>query len=673
MRLSHIKLCGFRGFRAPLHISFAEGFNIIDGRNGVGKSTVFDAIEFALTGTLSKYGDAKAEKESVDDYLWWRGDATGLQDRYVEVGFVDANGSISVRRNPLGLEDESHLRMVESRLCDLNLAPAASVTQLCSSTLIRDEQITNLSLDMGETDRYVLLRDALGASDADRWIKRAAGLVAACKRRAESADREVIQVNAELSAASRRLDEVRAGLASDQAISTAQENLSLFLGVKAAADQLGEPARKKIAQIRSEISELVSLRETWASYTEETARRAQLETTVAKAEQEALDAAHRLLNLPSAVEDGALSRATELSRAILSLVEIGRHLGLHDGTCPLCAKQQSAHDYSVGLEAAMERARALDEEAEEAMAQQRARAEVERAVLESEQRLVQIRAELQKIGETIHFFEARRVAAGLSQNAPLEDMVARINALRATVDSADNDLRIIDTLRLNAHLETAIRQEAAAKERLQKTQERFGRIRKAEAVAASLHDAARRAAGETLDRRLERVLPLMAELYRRLRPHPVWDNIEYSIRGDVRRFLKLQVGDGLNPQFMFSSGQRRATGLAFLISVNLSLAWSRWKSLLLDDPVQHIDDFRSIHLAELLAQLVAEGRQIICAVEDPALAEVLARRLPLRAVGQGKRITLGPDDTGALAVREERILHPLVQTALISGTHRATG
>ena len=153
----------------------------------------------------------------------------------------------------------------------------------------------------------------------------------------------------------------------------------------------------------------------------------------------------------------------------------------------------------------------------------------------------------------------------------------------------------------------------------------------------------------------------MAELYRRLRPHPVWSDIEYSIRGDVRRFLKLQVGDGLNPQFMFSSGQRRATGIAFLLSVNLSIAWSRWNTVLLDDPVQHIDDFRSIHLAEVIAQLLEEGRQIICAVEDPALADLLGRRLPIRRAGSGKRITLGADPTGALSIREERRLQPLVQ------------
>ncbi|HYG07306.1 MAG TPA: hypothetical protein VD865_13005 [Stenotrophomonas sp.] len=230
-------------------------------------------------------------------------------------------------------------------------------------------------------------------------------------------------------------------------------------------------------------------------------------------------------------------------------------------------------------------------------------------------------------------------------------------------------MRILETLRLNSELERAKQEESRAKERLAAAQERAGRARKAEATAQALHDAARRAAGETLDRRLDRVLPLMSELYRRLRPHPVWRDIEYSIRGDVRKFLKLKVGDELNPQFLFSSGQRRATGLAFLLSVNLSLAWSRWRTVMLDDPVQHVDDFRTVHLAELAAQLVSEGRQIVCAVEDAALAELLCRRLPVNRPDSAKRVTLGPDEDGDLTISSERSLPILAKNSFLAGRH----
>ena len=107
--------------------------------------------------------------------------------------------------------------------------------------------------------------------------------------------------------------------------------------------------------------------------------------------------------------------------------------------------------------------------------------------------------------------------------------------------------------------------------------------------------------------------------------------------------------------------------------MNLSLAWSRWQTILLDDPVQHVDDFRSVHLAEVIAHLVAAGRQIVCVVEDPALADHLCRRLPVLASGAGVRVTLGPDPDGALALLDHRTLIPFTGSALVPDAVKAVG
>ena len=185
--------------------------------------------------------------------------------------------------------------------------------------------------------------------------------------------------------------------------------------------------------------------------------------------------------------------------------------------------------------------------------------------------------------------------------------------------------------------------------------DRVGRSQAAVEAARAIERAIKRVSGEIIDERLAQISPLLNELYQRLRPHADWRTIEYSIRGDVRRFLSLKVGDGLNPQFVFSSGQRRAAGLAFLLSVHLARAWTRWCTLLLDDPVQHIDDFRALHLVEVLAAFRLDGRQIICAVEDAALADLLCRRLSSTSDQLGRRydIDLGPEGAAAVVVRAE--------------------
>jgi len=178
-------------------------------------------------------------------------------------------------------------------------------------------------------------------------------------------------------------------------------------------------------------------------------------------------------------------------------------------------------------------------------------------------------------------------------------------------------------------------------------------------AAKTIERSVKRANAEIVDERLAVISPLLNELYQRLRPHPDWREIEYSIRGDVRRFLSLKVGDNLNPQFVFSSGQRRATGLAFLLSVYLARLWSRWKTLVLDDPVQHIDDYRALHLVEVLAALRRADRQIICVVEDASLADLLCRRLLSTAADPGLRYDLDFDAIGAAIVAKSTEIMPM--------------
>jgi chromosome segregation protein len=666
VKLAYLELCGFRGYRKYMRIDFSDRFTIVDGRNGVGKSTIFDAVEFALTGTIGKYGNAKAAGESITDYLWWLGDGPAPKDHFVEVGFRDSDGEISIRRTQLGRTDSARLASISEKLCDPSFAPDEPLHQLCSTVIIRDEHIASLSLDLKETDRYAVLRDALGANDADTWIARAAQLVALAKRRLAAVQQEVMAVNTEIGVTSRRMDEVRAGLVAEATIAAAVERLRTFASTQVDPDRLAGPVRERIAAITAEIAVLQDLTARWSAVGSERLRIDTLKRSLEIANREREAALADLEGMSTEVVSTSASALAAQARNIIELVRLGGTIGLQDGHCPLCGKGQSHIEFVHGMAAAQEIARHLDEEAarEAEREQRRQVAELRLADAERAAKAAAV-AHLTAVG-IVESFDREMQEQGFGRDGSLEQISERQAELRETLSSAQRDLRILETLRFSDALDRAQRAEAGAKDRLARTQERFSRALKADATARALHDAARRAAGETLDRRLDRVLPLMSELYRRLRPHAIWRDIEYSIRGDVKRFLKLQVGEELNPQFLFSSGQRRATGLAFLLSVNLSLAWSRWRSILLDDPVQHVDDFRAVHLAEVMAQLVSEGRQVICAVEDAALADLLCRRLPIEKPNDAKRVTLGPDEDGALGKLREDQLTPLLRQSLLA-------
>ena len=92
---------------------------------------------------------------------------------------------------------------------------------------------------------------------------------------------------------------------------------------------------------------------------------------------------------------------------------------------------------------------------------------------------------------------------------------------------------------------------------------------------------------------------------------------------------------------------------------HLARGWTPWRTLLLDDPVQHIDDFRALHLIEVLAAFRLAGKQIVCAVEDQALAELLCRRLLSTSGAIGKRYDLDIGLDGATTIVSDTEVPPM--------------
>lgn len=174
MKLTKLEAAGFRGIRSALETPIADGFVIFCGRNGSGKSTVFDAIEFALTGRISRPALASEGGEDINNYIWWRGSGE-VRERFVRLTFVDERQrSVTVTRRPSGVVVESSSASGEARplhiedLCTAlvdDAAPAEGVLErLCVTTIIRDEQITEISVDAPERERFSLVSDTLGST-----------------------------------------------------------------------------------------------------------------------------------------------------------------------------------------------------------------------------------------------------------------------------------------------------------------------------------------------------------------------------------------------------------------------------------------------------------------------------------------------------------------------------
>ena len=87
---------------------------------------------------------------------------------------------------------------------------------------------------------------------------------------------------------------------------------------------------------------------------------------------------------------------------------------------------------------------------------------------------------------------------------------------------------------------------------------------------------------------------------------------------------------------------------------------------MLDDPIQHVDDYRALHLTEVLTAIRRNHQQVVCTVEDPALAELLSRRLLSRGEESGAVIRLRYEPGAGAHVAERRIIAPHARRVLVA-------
>lgn len=671
MRLDFVEICGFRGFRDVARITFGRGFTVITGRNGVGKSTVCDAVEFAITGSIDKYSVEKAAKESLSDYLWWRGEGVP-EAHYVIASFVDEDGkTFTITRTREAGCDRSP-QDIEAALCS-GPVPEDALKQLTRTSIIRDEWIAALSLDLTETERFDLVRAALGAVEGLEAGSKAKEVVAAAEAnhskdeaayetaRARLADRLTQQ--SELQTALTRSGDVSAAL--QVVAATAPDALPELTAQLSAARTVLANGRARLGRMSEAVQlgrGMAAAQDVYRNPDAVAARAAA--AAVHEAAQRENEAAQK------AVSDAEQRLAREekmdaVAASLALLVEHGESLGLHDDHCPLCAAHRTSEEFAAGLAIARERVASLSsgvQAARDALASAKANAREPGLTLQKTATTVQAHADdlrTLRAQEEAHveFYDHWKLDHAYIQDP--EGLELAVASERDRLIDLERALLVLEASQAVSRMSSVESNIAVLREEIEKLARAVGQSQSAVTAAREIERSVRRVSAEIIDERLAQISPLLNELYQRLRPHADWRTIDYSIRGDVRRFLSLKVGDGLNPQFVFSSGQRRAAGLAFLLSVHLARAWTPLRSLLLDDPVQHIDDFRALHLIEVLAALRSDGRQIICAVEDPALADLLSRRLISTATQGGRRVDIELGPLGATSVVMEREIYPM--------------
>lgn len=676
MKLEYVEIAGFRGFRDRTRFDFPAGFCVVTGRNGVGKSTLMDAIDFALTGTINKFNVTSARGGGLEEHIWWVGEGEAARN-FVSVGFIDPNGqrfTVTRSRNH-DLEDE--VGILHSLCGSDGRNAGASAQTLMQTTLIRDESIVALSVDLPEQARFAAVRAAIGGLVGPDYSQRTGAILKAAVAAKDEQKHRMDMAQAQLGQTLTAITEARSAAERSPNISEALRTIqSLPVTLPTDPRERTEVLRTFVADRKRVLQELENARRQSEQLLPEiryfSSSEARLEDSRLRAllDSARRDNQHAAEVLAAAVQAEAAVRESDTYAAhLIALIQHGSAIGLQEGHCPLCAAARSPKEFNDAIAQARaqlaergRRAEATSKALNDARTKARTTAQ---AVIEAQQRLDEIqrrRAALEERIEACRAVYARNGFAG----TPADPEAAKQHLLveqeiLATVERA---LFILEASSAIDRLRVQESRLAGLRERVDQETTKFAEAERNVESARQIDASAKAVANQILTEQFDTVMPLLKELYRRLRPHAEWTEIESDFGGKIRGSLNFTVGDGRNVQFLFSSGQRRAAGLAFLLAIHLSRRWCSWNSLLMDDPVQHIDDYRALNLVEVLAAIRRTGRQVIIAVEDVALADLLCRRLRSSIKEIGRRFELNLSKQGAAEITSVQDIHPMPREVL---------
>ena len=150
-----------------------------------------------------------------------------------------------------------------------------------------------------------------------------------------------------------------------------------------------------------------------------------------------------------------------------------------------------------------------------------------------------------------------------------------------------------------------------------------------------LSEAATKARVDVTTSRFGTIEPLVTDIYSRLDPHPAFKTIGFKHDMYYRRGTSSPVvrddaaGVDADPLIVFSASQANIAALSYFLAMSLGAGERALPFVLLDDPLQSMDDVNVLGFADLCRFLRAD-RQLVLSTHDRRFANLLRRKLTPR-------------------------------------------
>lgn len=687
MNFRRVTIAGFAGISRTATLDLDAGVVILLGSNGFGKSTVCDAIMWALTGSHPRGADPRS---------WYGSGETFVE---LEVTTGQARTGVTIRRlvaNP-GEESAKKLKTsvvvqdsngqlrgpeaerwiagwLQNSTTDSEEDPDDSGAGLTDSFYLQQDSLREFLADRSDDQRFAALSQMVGAralsdlvrdfeSSSRAWTK-------SVGKEAEDVARlraSVQATRADVEGARQRVEQMRAidsGSVSEWLTHVATHlNRDVGLGLAAGSGNLrilGEAldatlsARSaQLAQLDTRILALDGLERSLAALDEGPADEALLQELEERmrglelARKQSLDA----VDAAEAQLRAAQTRDEEL-RALAELAL--RHVSER---CPTCGQdvdaaslterlravaQGSVHDQKTGEGSRLAQAYQLRDGVQAAIQSLGSELDEARFVVERDrqrriQRLrdeearAQLLTEVDQIGSSL--IDSGLALQDRSRDGIREALVAwldRAGELRTVYQAMEPVLALSSTEdRLQRLQSEEVRRQTDYTRALEALELR----QQTQAIAESLLRALKLDSENFLNERLRAIQPILDQLYAAIDPHPTLRSMVLETRNwyGKNRLSPVLFDSTLGvrvdePGRTLSTSQANALAVTLFLAFNLGLQPTRVMSVIMDDPLQNLDDVHLLGLVDLLRR-VQPHRQIIVTTHDPTFAALLARKM----------------------------------------------
>jgi hypothetical protein len=672
-----VEIEGFRGFRDRQRIELAASVVIMAGPNGTGKTSVFDALQWLLLGSLERLEPLRARRNTEHIANAFRGDAPAVVTARLKIREAEVEVERRGRYEGGILEWRDNNGVLRGQDAERRLAAAllpdgddpASLRRLVMTSALLQQDVVREVLEDKPGDRYQHLASLLGVNDVNAFevaARRRADRFAEAGRVARA---HATRIEQQHRGARERVESLRAQQAAASDTARARQELSQRLLPHRNVLRLSFELPAAVADallLQTNVRDIGDELARVQSGAEELQERTAVSRAVDASEiQAATDAVQKAVvattnarRLHQEAED-AFTAASTRAEGLASLATVA--LPLLGERCPVCAQTIVQHDVEQHLRELIERGGAdlpeLDVKRQQAR-QATARAEAEER--EAKERLESLRRqqaiESQLVAGRDQLLAQIRTVTGRAKELGIDLLLGKelesvdAEALAETIESLRTLWRVAGDLATVLRALPAGDEIAAADGELLRLQTALkeARARASDASAReeqakTLQRAATRAATGVAQARFRELAPLIADIYSRLDPHPVFKALDFALgvyreRGEARPVVR-DVDETVEaePLIVFSSSQANVAALSVFLALGWAAGIDAMPFVLLDDPLQSLDDVNALGFADLCRH-VRQQRQLIVSTHDRRLAALLERKLAPRTTGEETRV-----------------------------------